>query len=180
MSIEQKAEYYDQIYRENENYSKPHTESPYYQLWKRVLQVIPSGINIIDVGCGTGQFAEMLLADRETVYKGIDISSEAIKIATYVLGEDKCEVASAYDYPINPIGSFVVSLETMEHIDDFRFLNNIPLGVEIVFTVPDFNDPAHVRYFKNITEIVFRYHQKINFSHIEKFERWFICKGVIQ
>lgn len=178
MSIEHGFQYYDNIYRESESYSGHFSGSPYFDLWKKVLPIIPKTINIIEIGCGTGQFAQMLLEDRQQPYIGIDISPEAIKIARKRPGI--FEIQSCYDYRINQIGSFVVALETLEHIDDLRFLNNIPLGVEILFTVPDFNDPAHVRYFKNITEIVFRYHQKINFSYIEKRERWFICKGVIQ
>lgn len=189
MSIERDASYYDEIYLESEEYRKPYEESKYYQLWERLIELIPTETkSVLDLGCGVGQFAEFFNYYRvATEYIGVDISQEAIKIAkersssfaelTQGFPQFNFMVGSAYEIDIT-VDDFIVCLETLEHINDFKFIERIPMGVEIVFTVPDFNDPAHVRYFKNITEIVHRYERHIDFSHIEKFESWFVCKGV--
>ena len=179
MSIERKANYYDEVYsQEDSRYTLPCDESIYFELWQRVMTLIPLELPIKDIGCGTGQFAEMLLKKHPDInYTGHDISDVAISIA--INRRLKC-----YFYPINAYtvkfneDDFIISLETLEHIDDFKFIDRIPMGKEIVFTVPDFNDAAHVRYFKNITEIVNRYSRHFDFSHIEKFQSWFICKAV--
>jgi len=181
MSIERNAGYYDEIYSNPDSgYRLSYFDSTYYNLWKRVLLLIPkTDLTVLEVGCGTGQFAEMLLDQRSNItYRGIDFSDVAIKAANQ-LGNSIgifFTTESAYDCKIS-IDDFIICLETLEHIDDFKFIERIPMGVEIVFTVPDFNDPAHVRYFKNINEIVTRYSRHLDFSHCEKFDSWFVCKA---
>lgn len=182
MSIERDSKYYDQFYSNEElSYYKHYSESPYFELWKKVVALIPDiEIDIFEIGCGPGQFAQMLCEEREKVfYTGIDFSEIAIKQAKQnnpaLYARISCK--DAYTCKINN-DCMVVSLETFEHLNDFKVIEQIPLGVELIFTIPDFDQPSHVRYFKNIAEIIFRYHQKINFTHIEKFQRWFICKGV--
>lgn len=179
MSIERDSDYYDKIYLESEEYRKPFGESKYFHLWAQVLQLIPNDASILDIGCGTGQFAHMVDSCEIPVkhYRGFDISGAAIEIARSLKLPKNFYKISAYEIDIEN-EDFIICLETLEHINDFKFIERIPMGVEIVFTVPDFADPAHVRYFKNITEIVHRYERHIDFSHIEKFESWFVCKGV--
>lgn len=178
MSIERDSDYYDKIYLESEEYRKSYSESKYFELWKRVLLLIPKTSHVLDVGCGCGQFAEMIMNEFGcNTYAGYDISKIAIQIAKSKGMECSFTNESLY-YITYSKEEFIVCMETLEHIDDFKFIQQIPMGVEIVFTVPDFADAAHVRYFKNITEIVHRYERHIDFSHIEKFESWFVCKGV--
>jgi len=181
MSIEHGSDYYDEYYSSGKTkYFNHYSESEYYEMWKRILPLIPDReINIFEVGCGTGQFARMLLDNRkQIIYSGIDFSQVAINEAIKNIPEWYYNVKcmSAYDAVIKD-DCIIICLETLEHINDFRLINNLPLGTEIIFTVPDFAYASHVRYFKNITEIVFRYYQKINIDYIEKFNHWFICKG---
>ena len=38
-------------------------------------------------------------------------------------------------------------IETLEHLDDLQVIENIPQGKNIIFSVPTFDDPAHVRVY---------------------------------
>ncbi len=183
MPIERSRDYYNERYSEDNHYDKSYLESPYYNLWLKILPLIPdSDLPILEIGCGTGQFAELMFDWKQQHnhntpnYTGIDFSQVAINKASEVIA-GKLFYADAYYYVIDQY-KFIISLETFEHLDDFRIINRIPLGIEVVFTIPDFNDPAHVRYFKNITEVVMRYYHVFDFSHVEKFDKWFICKAV--
>lgn len=177
MSIERDDKYYDEIYSKSDEYQKGYEDSVYYSLWQRVIGLVPDvTVNVLDVGCGVGQFAKMLKDTRPKCnYVGFDFSQTAVDQAMH--NGIYARKASLYKYPYDT-ESIVVTLEVMEHIRDFEFLNKIPLGVEVIFTVPDFNDAGHVRYFHSATEVVFRYYQLLQFNHIEKHERWFVCKAV--
>lgn len=179
MSIERNSDFYNQYYFKSRNeYNCHYTKSIYFEMWKRVLNLIPdSPITIFEAGCGTGQFAEMLFEERkEIIYSGIDFSEVAITRAKKNNPEKDFQCQSIYNVDI-PQHCLIISLETMEHIDDFKFIEKIPMGVEVIFSIPDFAYQSHIRYFKDITEVVFRYYQKIRFDYIEKFDKWFICKG---
>lgn len=180
MSIERGKEYYDDIYsREDyqDKYLCHYSESQYYELWKKIIQKIPNGMPFIELGCGTGQFAKMLADEGFNYLLGIDFSGKAIKIAKKNCPELNFVVADITTSDFNE-ESFFVATEVFEHVKDYKLIENIGLGKEIIFTVPDFNDASHVRYFKSVAEIVDRYKNVINFEYIEKFQHWFICKGV--
>jgi len=179
MSIQRPSEYYDDIYSREEykqKYLCNFSESPYFELWKKILPLIPKEIAITDIGCGTGQFAHMILESGYKYLHGFDFSRFAIDQAKKLYTPKLFSVGDATSGPIN--GEFFVALEIFEHTKDFKIIENIGLGKEIVFTVPDFDDASHVRYFRSITEVVDRYRNYIKFDHIEKFQHWFICKGV--
>lgn len=180
MSKERNKQYYDDIYSREEyrdKYLCHYTDSEYFQLWQKVMQKIPHGIPFIELGCGTGQFAKMLSDKGFNYLIGIDFSGEAIASARKNAPELNFVVADITTADYNE-ESFFVATEVFEHIKDYKLIENIGLGKEIIFTVPDFNDASHVRYFKSVAELVDRYKNVINFEYIEKFERWFICKGV--
>lgn len=177
MSIDRDSEYYDDIYeRYQEKYSCNYKESEYFPLWEKIITKIPKEIPIIELGCGTGQFAQMLIDQEFKYIRGFDFSEFAI-IAAQAVRLDTFLKRDLTDGKIN--GDFFIALEIFEHTRDYKIIENIGLGKEIIFTVPDFNDAAHVRYFKSINDVVERYKNVIQFEYIEKFEKWFICKGVI-
>lgn len=181
MSIEQQSEYYDKIYLEKKEYRVSYEESPYYLLWQKVIDLIPGthAHEIVELGCGTGQFARML-RDRGMFnhYTGYDFSDTAIQMATDLNPFEQMRFR-----PIDITGhlpdrnALYIALETLEHCKDYKVIENIGLGKEIIFTVPDFSDPAHIRYFKDVNDVVRRYDNVLQFSFIEKFESWFICKA---
>lgn len=181
---EQDSKYYDKIYRESASYAASYKDSPYYKLWQRLIPlVIVSGAsNIFEIGCGPGQFARMLLDNTRNInYSGIDFSEIAIEKAKMNIPEFKHSIQcqDVYTFHIPP-GNLILALEVLEHVDDIKVLESIPYGSPIIFTVPDFDDPAHVRYFNDLEEIKERYRHNIDFTFMEKHERWFICTGVIK
>lgn len=181
---EKESNYYDQIYRESQSYALPYTASPYYKLWKKVLALIieKNPRSIFEIGCGPGQFARMMLDTiKGARYAGIDFSSIAIDKARVNVPEFKetIQCMDIYTYHIPP-DNLILALEVLEHVDDIKILESLYYGSHIIFTVPDFDDPAHVRYFTDISEIKHRYRHYIDFTFMEKHERWFICSGVIK
>lgn len=180
MSINRPATYYDECYQTSEEYKLHYTESVYCNLWKRVVQLIPSELKLTELGCGVGQFAEMINdVCTPTAYYGYDFSTEAInQCKARCLDGFYFEVADLQETQFGTTHNIFIALEIFEHTDDYQIIKNLGLGKEIIFTVPDFNDVAHVRYFHSINEVVERYKNVIKFSHIEKFGSWFLAKGV--
>ncbi|MHA2366851.1 MAG: class I SAM-dependent methyltransferase, partial [Candidatus Hodarchaeales archaeon] len=71
------AEYYNDYYKQDMSYHVHYKESNYYNLWKEVLKLIDDEkllCKILDAGCGTGQFANMLYDYGVDNYMGIDFS----------------------------------------------------------------------------------------------------------
>lgn len=176
MSIERKSEYYNEIYLNSVEYKKHYEDSIYIRLWAAILPLIPEGVKITELGCGTGQFAQLLFDSGHTNYVGYDFSETAINIAKEINGDFR--VQDITDFVFDENDNFFIALEIFEHTKDYKIIENIGLGKEIIFTVPDFADAAHVRYFHSVNEIVLRYTNVIKFDFIMKYKSWFICKGV--
>ena len=79
------AEFYDGVFRRMKKYRLPYTDFPDYPMWKRVKEIIDDldidPLNIVDYGCGTGQFGRFLNDYSDFRYFGYDFSAEAIKLA---------------------------------------------------------------------------------------------------
>jgi len=78
----------------------------------------------------------------------------------------------------------VVLLEVLEHIEqDIYVLSIIPLGKQVVITVPNFDAKGHVRFFDNLDVIKERYGFLIEFGeeqilpHAER-HQIFVLKGI--
>lgn len=179
MSIERDSLYYDVYYENSEEYKKHYKDSVYYDLWKEIIKIIPPSVKVTELGCGVGQFAEMLNDVQAHEYTGFDFSERAIRQAKKRdLEEYNFKVADLTKTTFGLEDNFFICLETLEHTKDFKVIENIGLGKEIIFTVPDFNAPSHVRYFHSVNEVVQRYSNVIRFELVKKHQSWFICKGV--
>ena len=77
------ASWYDAAYAATDEYRRHYTESQYYFLWSvladRMLQDPPA--SVLDLGCGPGQFAELLRDKGLPRYRGVDLSEPAIALA---------------------------------------------------------------------------------------------------
>ena len=177
MKEEKKSVYYDSLFRRSVKYNCNYKESRYYRLWQEVIKLIHPDRRILEIGCGTGQFARMLIDTGRTRYFGFDFSSHAISLChginviQYDAYEPEIYLSPGYD--------LVIALEVLEHIDDLKVLGLIRKGVEIVFTVPEFDDPAHLRLFKSVEEVTSRYSPYIKDLHVTKIGRYYLGHGVI-
>lgn len=158
MGTEWTAEQYDEFYRQSDEYKKPHEESIYWPVWQEVLKRIPQNVVVLEVGCGTGQFASALFKQGVLLYSGYDISSEAVNQfidkgpAVFVINTDFRTATHYDDY------DYLVCLETLEHIeDDFTVLNRIRPGKRCLITVPSYDGPNHVRFFPERKSVISRY-----------------------
>src|SRR3989304_2872934 len=78
--MEQQVKWYDDAYKVSLEYQKEPEDSRYYPIWNKALSLI-NDERIIDLGCGSGQFAKLLLNHGKDFICGIDFSREAISMA---------------------------------------------------------------------------------------------------
>ncbi len=139
--VEKDAAYYEKI---ND------TEERYTNLHKAVGQYI-GPMSMLDIGCGQGKLSSHI--DR---YSGFDMVANPYLVADIY----------TYEYPDKDV---YVLLEVLEHLTrDKEVLGKIPSGKEVIFSVPSFDDPAHVRVF---TEAIvrWRYRDLIKLEEIVRF-----------
>jgi len=174
---EKDANWYNNYYNlvKSDHYSK----SVYYPMWIKALELIKDKQKILDIGCGRGEFGQMVVESRKK-YTGFDFSKVAINEAKNLKLKDayffigNIENKSLYkDYDI------YILLEVLEHVtNDKRILRNIKIGKDIIFSVPDFDYASHVRLFNNKEEILNRYSSLIKIKNIYKFNMRFLCYAI--
>lgn len=154
-----RAEWYDHIYGTSEMYQLHYTDSRYLPIWEAICARIDNGATVVEIGCGSGQLAEMLEERRRVAYTGFDFSNQAIAIAKSKGIAGSVEVADARTTPLllRP-ADFVICTEVLEHIqDDLTVLQRVPSGRRVIATVPDFESETHVRWFDSEAAVVQRY-----------------------
>jgi 2-polyprenyl-3-methyl-5-hydroxy-6-metoxy-1,4-benzoquinol methylase len=147
---------------------------PYRRLFRRVADIVEQNSlkNILEVGCGNGVLAEMLIKPG-TFYRGFDFNSIAVEQARKRNGIDKHYIADAMDptsYPDDYEG--IVCCEVLEHIDgDLQTIELWKPGTICVCSVPNFDYSTHVRFFRSESEIIERYSKLLNIEKIERFTK---------
>lgn len=175
MGAEKNSGYYDKIYTESDSYRTSVLQvSPYFALWHKVTTLISHDERVIDLGCGTGQFAKMCFDLGLNYVCGIDFSRTAIEVAIGLNPEnaDRFRIGCLlnYDnYTQLPDAEIYTCLEVLEHIENDKFIfHALPKGKRIIFSVPNYWDPSHVRVFDSIDAITARYGDVIDIiSHTE-------------
>jgi SAM-dependent methyltransferase len=164
------SEDYNAILAGDRTYQRP-TSSPYYPLFCRVRdRVQAEGLrSVLEVGCGTGVLAEMLI-NQGLSYTGFDFSPVGVNMAQRRGPGGKFFVADAADpaaYQVSYEG--IVCCEVLEHIDgDLQVIENWQSGAACICSVPNFDGEHHVRFFRSEAEIEQRYGGLIE---IRQFER---------
>jgi SAM-dependent methyltransferase len=169
------------MYNTEEEYRKDFRDSIYLAAWAqayRFIRQIPEA-KILEVGCGSGQFASFLhFLGFRNYFRGFDLSNQAIEIAKgrveFLFAQGDAYHPKEYEGDYNTI----VSLEALEHIpDDLAVLKNIPAGKFLVISLPDFEYESHYRWFTNARQIETRYYRYIDIQKIVKVEKWFMVYG---
>lgn len=157
------------------NYHRHYTQSFYYTSWKHAmsyLEPIDRKASILEIACGAGQFAEMLFDCGFQNYMGFDYAEEGIALAKENNPEqkDRFFVADAFQTELlQQKYDLVICFEALEHIQkDLELLHRVLPGTRMLLSVPNFNDPYHVRYFQNEDEVRNRYEKVIRISCISK------------
>lgn len=173
-----KAAWYDERYKvggHKKEYFNTPEKSIYYPLRKEILKLLNSEDVILEVGCGSGQLAAMILQAGFHYAMGFDFSKEAIKLCKRFTKESdhgKFKIGSAYNsamYKVNH--NTVVCCEVFEHLEgDLQVLREIKSGVKVVFTVPNFNSKSHVRFFENQITLMERYSEEVIITSIKEFQ----------
>ena len=125
MSIERDSIYYDCIYQNSDEYKCGYEKSVYYEMWKIVISLIPDKISVIELGCGTGQFAKMCIDSGKNYSHGIDFSLEAVTIAKEIHNLQVCKLGDITN--VNIGDGIIVCLEALEHTRDYKVIENIGL-----------------------------------------------------
>jgi 2-polyprenyl-3-methyl-5-hydroxy-6-metoxy-1,4-benzoquinol methylase len=163
--------HYDQLYlNDDRTYERPHT-SPYYGLYSKIVELVrqESLGSVLEVGCGSGVLAEMLIGSGVR-YQGFDFSPVAIQKALQRNPEGKFSVGDATDpaaYQLTYDG--VVCSEVLEHIEeDLTAIRCWKSGTVAICSVPNFDYESHVRFFSSEEEIVQRYGALLDIFRIER------------
>jgi len=146
--VAQPAEYYDRLFAASKDMTR----------YDRLLRMAAdwSWGRVLDVCCGTGELAKHI-----EDYHGIDFSAEAVRDNPRTRhGDVFREDLAGYD-------TYVI-LEALEHLDDRALLARIPLGADVVFSVPSFADPAHLRTY-NEKIVRLRYADLLQVQRVVRF-----------
>ena len=108
-------------------------------------QISWKGKKVIDVGCGTGEFAYEA-AKKGALVKGIDFSSEAIKKAKKFYQHKNLEYICAEATDIKGKFDVIVSIGTIEHLDNplemlLKFKKHLNPKGKIITTTPNWSNP---------------------------------------
>ena len=188
---EQSAASYDRVFVKHDHWRRHYTESPYFPVWTVIADRISrSQVNsILDIGCGSGQVAQLLHDKGLKNYLGIDFSVERICQARLVCPEFRFVVADIFETDLLSHHDYdgVVCLEFLEHVErDLQLIQNLRPGTLFWASVPNFGGKAHVRYFNSIEEVVQRYADYFDDFRVDeqfadsKGKKFFILEGVKQ
>ena len=163
-------QYYDRFYLKDRNSTRPLT-SPYRPLYRKVCELLrQQGMRaVLEVGCGSGVLAEMLIADGVD-YQGFDFSPVGVEKARSRNPGARLFVGDATE-PASYRASYdgIVCCEVLEHIDgDLTAIGHWKSGTRCVCSVPNFDYEGHVRFFRSEEEVAQRYGGLIDIGHVER------------
>lgn len=146
----------------------PLDESPALPTYEAAASLLWTGRPVVDLGCGTGRFAELLHRRGFTEYVGFDFAEDVVAEA-----ERYC-TAPGFEFYVDDLRYMIfhtgrpvnyVLLEVLEHLDDdLGLLRRLPASASVVFSVPTFESESHVRTFPEVHDAVSRYDDLLFFQ----------------
>jgi trans-aconitate methyltransferase len=147
----------------------PLEESPWLSMYEALATMIRPEEEVVDLGCGTGRFMELLRRNGHYAHIiGVDWSSAALEAAFEYVGdgpsyrlEDLCDWKPDAERAGNTV---YVCSEVLEHLDDdLDLVRRIPPGHRFLLTVPNFPSASHVRVFPSVGDVWRRYSNLLSF-----------------
>ena len=159
-------------------------ESSLPPLWKMIKKNIEASEKIIELGCGTGQFAKYLHTNGYNYCLGVDFSMRAIEIAkkTNISLNFICENAFHF-LKISPPFDTIIITNVLEVVTyDIDLIAKIPIGKKIILSVPCFDSPTHLRYFETPQQALSRYGQYFKSTNTETYkhgkQQWLLITSI--
>jgi 2-polyprenyl-3-methyl-5-hydroxy-6-metoxy-1,4-benzoquinol methylase len=180
MGKEQLSNYYDEIYRTSSNYVlETHAYNTRYEiLYKHVKGLLDKDSKLLEIGCGTGQMAEVLIKDGYNYILGTDFSQVAIETSQKRCNVDRFKCQDIYSFDFDLDFDVIIALEFFEHIQSLKVINKIPSGKRVIFSVPSYDDPAHVIFFKDKNELYEYYKDSFADINITVLNRIFVVDAI--
>lgn len=145
----------------------PLDESSALPVYETAAALLPD-LPVVELGSGTGRFAELLRRHGQTEYWGYDFAPEVVAEAQRYCPTFDFAVADIREWehgPNLPDEATYVLLEVLEHLEDDRdALARIPPGLPVVFSVPNFWSQSHVRRYMQPREVFERYGDLLDFD----------------
>jgi len=182
MAEEKDSSYYDKIFSEKKEFQVSYRDTPYWVQWTQVINFLGQDKDqrILEIGCGTGQFAEFLLDEGFKNYLGFDFGERAIKLAKERVPDFSFVVSDALSGEVYKNAyDTVICLEVLEHIkNDLNVLMNIEEGKIIIFSLPNFYDNSHIRWFISERQIKKRYYKLLDIQRMVRIGNIYVCRAV--
>lgn len=165
------SDYYDNMYATDDRTFERPRSSPYYPLFAKVARLVREERpgSVLEVGCGSGVLAEMLIA-AGVRYQGFDISPVAIEKARARNPQGQFCLADATDPAAYRIAyDAVVCCEVLEHIEgDQAAVARWKSGSICICSVPNFDYESHVRFFRSDEQVRQRYGGLLDIQRIDR------------
>jgi SAM-dependent methyltransferase len=186
---ERSSEWYDRAFSRTLETHKHYTEAKHYFLWSIIAYLITrDGVrSVLDLGCGSGQFADLLRDRGIREYRGVDFSRKRVEWArqhcldfTFVV-EDvlRTDLFKKFDYDA------VVCAEFLDHAQsDIEVIRRIRPGARFYAIVPNFPYLSHTRYFRDSREVLERYAEHFRDFRVSSYradnkdKTYFLLEGV--
>lgn len=183
------AAWYDASFEDRAHWKRHYSESAYYFLWTVISDRICSQEppRVLEIGCGSGQLAELLHDRGMSGYCGLDFSPKRIAHARKRCPSCRFEVADVFESDLLETANYdvVLATEFLEHVEaDLAVISRIRRGARFLGTVPNFPYTSHVRHFQNAADVAERYEKFFTAFRVDTFladslgSRFFLLDGV--
>lgn len=164
------ATWYDEVMVEDGSPAMlPLEDSPWLEMYRRLAAMVAPHEEVVDLGCGTGRFIELLHQNGHYAQiTGIDWSSAALQEAARYNSRPALlrreDLREWRPDPVRAGNTVYVCSEVLEHLeDDLGLVRAIPPGHRFLLTVPNFDSQAHLRTFPRVGDVWQRYAEHLRF-----------------